>query len=122
MQFQEVRRSPRLSQRFGVSRTGDGASHTLATISYAATSRSSLGSYARTQRDNSILNESGQSVPPSFEEDGEEASFSTHKASPGKETAASQPGYVSAATAQLDCDGPSVPRGDMPKHLYGGFK
>jgi len=133
MQYQEVRRSPRLSQRFGGSRPGDGA-HPLVTISYTATSRSSLGSYSKAQRDrdtSSILNESGQSVPPSFDQDGEDPDLSSAHGYPKKtgqglfssglhsgmdDATTSQPSYVSAATAQLHYEGPperEVHQGDM---------
>ena len=122
-----VRRSPRLSQRLGRVQTGDYTPHPLVAISYAATSRSSLESYSRAQEDREILNESGQSVPPSFDQDGEEQGlFSTKLDSTDSTTAniASQPGHthISAATAQLHYEDPSkkdVCQDDMPQHLFG---
>ncbi len=65
-----VRRSPRLSGRFtGYKDDGGMAHRTISTIS----SRPSLRSYGRnkkTESETSILNESGQSVPVSFDEEG----------------------------------------------------
>lgn len=122
-----VRRSPRLSQRLGRVQTGDYTPHPLIAISYAATSRSSLESYSRAQEDREILNESGQSVPPSFDQNEEEQGlFSTKLDSTDSITAnvTSQPGHthISAATAQLHYEDPSkkdVCQDDMPQHLFG---
>lgn len=128
LQSHVVRRSPRLSQRLGRVQAGNYTPHPLVAISYAATSRSSLESYSRAQGDREILNESGQSVPPSFDQDGEEQGlFSTKLDSPDSTIAAniaSQPGqtHISAATAQLhyeDQPEKDVCQNDMPQHLFG---
>lgn len=68
-----VRRSPRLTGRFTGYRDDGGMGHrnTHATIS-TVSSRPSLRSYGRTKKtesETSILNESGQSVPVSFDEE-----------------------------------------------------
>ena len=106
-----VRRSPRLSARYS-SGTGLG-SFPLTSVTYSATSRPSLSGYTKDYQDTtvSVLNESGQSVPPSFDED---EGFAPTGLSPGGEISF-QPGYISAATAQVEVAGDS----DLPEHLYG---
>ncbi len=66
-----IRRSPRLSNRLSRNQTSTEASHPLR---YTVSSRASLNSYtervysSRCSTPDTILNESGQSVPPSFED------------------------------------------------------
>lgn len=106
-----VRRSPRLSSRYLRSREIGEPGLTpfpLASVAYTATSRQSLGSYKALdeQTVNNILDESGQSVPPSFEED---------------EDFQSTGADLGAATAQHYGTPPEERETEsgMPQHLYG---
>lgn len=95
----------------------------LTSAAYAATSRQSLSGY--TYKDfeesstttGSILDESGQSVPPSFDVDEEEVvQPSVVPATGDSGVSLSHGSYISAATAQqYEVDGEN----DMPQHLYG---
>ena len=75
----EVRRSPRLRDRYSVARVAGG--YPLGTVTRAATSRPSLGGYNRQrgwdQQGESILNESGQSVPSTFDLEDDASSTSS---------------------------------------------
>ena len=61
-----------------------------------------------------ILDESGQSVPPSFEEDEGFAAVQSTGADPGADTLRHE--YISAATAQH-----LEEESGMPQHLYGRY-
>ena len=61
----DVRRSPRLRERYSRERS---EGPILLTVAHTATSRPGLSGYMRQkEQDESILNESGQSVPAYFE-------------------------------------------------------
>lgn len=64
----DIRRSPRLRERYSRERSED---PTTLTVTYVATSRPGLSGYLRQkeleQQRESILNESGQSVPSHFD-------------------------------------------------------
>ena len=64
-------------------------------------------------------------LPPCYPNKTGQGLFSPGLRSGMDDATASQPSYVSAATAQLHYEGPperEVHQGDMPQHLYGGLK
>ena len=140
MESSAVRRSPRLSQRY-TSMLGTG--ERLFPLTYAATSRQSLSTYSRLRDTDeysvnsavsSILDESGQSVPASFDRDVEHTTTITASSARPYTTATAaartdedsepavscQPGEGEGYGASgLQYDTPPQYLGDRPQHLYG---
>ena len=133
----DVRRSPRLRERY--SRNRSAGSYPLTTVSYVATSRPSLSGYSRQrewEQHDSILNESGQSVPSTFDlEQDDDASTGSGEymfvvcvygycfdlffcRSAGESGMVQEAGYVSETTAQhYSATGDTTD----PQHLYGNY-